>query len=442
MIKDKIHFVFDMLFHLINNPLTMMILFFLILSSKISSFNYDFLSEDFLLDNQNETFENPVIDQDNINFFSEKYPLTTELKNKLAKIKDCYTKQKNCFDIVVPANIDDCDYASEIRYGDMCTPYGWDCHCGNQTINIERNWKHCCLPPSSSNETHCYFKGKNYTVVSSVLARYAVHCEEGEALPILEPCNGKCYNEYQDKDTTSLGWKSQYKCASGNECVPVLWMCQGYALCNNKSDIEACQDLECLHSGDENTLWTDVVRGHKYCSYSRDYNDGEYNAIGREDETDLRLLSKHVSINYELLEECVGFEGNQPGIICNNACRINGLWCRSDYISSCSNGDSEINTNNRKLCSNTSFWSNKSCNTFDKYNEVVLGYGLRCSGQNQHCYNPWYQTINSIYEETTNKPMLYPSLVHPSILLLKFTSYVNCKSILFLYACFHLIILF
>ena len=144
---------------------------------------------------------------------------------------------------------------------------------------------------------------------------------------------------------------------------------------------------------------TDIVRGHTFCSYHD--NDGKYHSLKRDDETNLKILTREESINYTQLEECY-VSGYRPGVMCGNECSVNIHWCRSDLKSSCENGESQFSKNDKNLCGNAKFWSNKTCNMYKSSGEV-FAFGLRCSGKYQHCYHPWYQTENTLYEEIIKK---------------------------------------
>ena len=229
-----------------------------------------------------------------------------------------------------------------------------------------------------------------------------VHCENGTQLRFSEPCNRKCYNEYQERNATPLGNNAMFRCANGHQCVKVSKMCQGTALCGDKSDIEACQDLHCLETMNytKHVLNTEIVRGHTFCSYAHTKNDGQYHSITREDESNLKIRTKQAIINYEELQQCnVSIAG--PGLTCNGKCVPNYSWCRGTTFS-CKNGESKISTNDKNLCKNSTFWKYKSCDIYLDADEIYA-HGLRCSGKYQHCYYPWYQTLNFFYEEIVKK---------------------------------------
>ena len=103
---------------------------------------------------------------------------------------------------------------------------------------------------------------------------------------------------------------------------------------------------------------------HFYCSYGDNQNDGQYDRITRQDEDDLDIRRQKVKIDYSSLTEC--FNGVDPGLNCSSAdetrvCVWNYNWCRWNYSTSCENSEGTFATNNQGLCSNTTFWQNKTC---------------------------------------------------------------------------------
>ena len=85
-------------------------------------------------------------------------------------------------------------------------------------------------------------------------------------------------------------------------------ICRGYARCDDKSDLRACnQELTCVSFinvvSSVSTITSDLVDGHSFCIYSNSRNDGQYDAITREDEDNLDIVSTSaVSLDYTKLE--------------------------------------------------------------------------------------------------------------------------------------------
>ena len=89
-------------------------------------------------------------------------------------------------------------------------------------------------------------------------------------------------------------------------------------------------------------------------------NDGYYDSITREDETNLKIVTKEVKIDYSQLKECsVDYDGKKyNGIICQDTrifaddqfsssnftsrCYDYNLWCRPGARMSCKIGETQI----------------------------------------------------------------------------------------------------
>ena len=144
-------------------------------------------------------------------------------------------------------------------------------------------------------------------------------------------------------------------------------------------------------------LESDLSDEHFYCSYGDNQNNGQYDVITREDEDDLDIRKQKVKIDYSSLIECYN-NGLYPGLNCaQEACVQNYIWCREDKSASCDGNGGTFATNNQGLCSNTTFWQNKTCERFyDDGDKAALGE--RCSGGAQQCIYPWYLSSNYYYE--------------------------------------------
>ena len=296
-----------------------------------------------------------------------------------------------------------CDFTKELQCGDVCTGVRKLCYCGYDHFHVYVDEKHCCLS-SMSNDAQCYLDGDGHG-----------HCSSGSPVPLNQTCNGKCYNDYNQRDTTKLGPVSNFRCNSGDQCVPAMDICQGYSLCEDKSDVTACNaNLTCSRSLDNRrgfkkyALSAEIAPEHHYCRYHFTDNDGLYDSIGREDETNLNVFIKvkhlhyqhyqHLHINYSQLVDCSSEDG-KVGILCGDTCVLNHHWCRHETVFSCGSGEDTFSTWDSSLCGNGTFWRNKSCfQHFSGGNEVAT-FGLRCFGSKQHCYNPWYLTQVDYYEK-------------------------------------------
>ena len=284
---------------------------------------------------------------------------------------------------------DDCDYRGQHRCGDLCIDWRDNCECGNQVFSIVYGDQHCCVPPST--RAQCYKNEFGHAV-----------CPYGTPLSRSQQCNGKCYAEYsQGANTSALSTRSRFRCDNG-QCVRLRFMCRGYALCEDKSDLRACNpELTCVYKGrhvvsNVSTINSDLVKGHSFCTQSSTRNNGEYAYITREDEDNLDIVSNNaVSMDYSKLSYCNTSEG--PGVICGSRCAPNFWWCKKTTANHCNNQNQSFTTKDPHLCRNSTFWNEVSCVQNDKSGAIVA-HGKRCSGAMQHCYYPWYVNSNKHYE--------------------------------------------
>ena len=177
---------------------------------------------------------------------------------------------------------------------------------------------------------------------------------------------------------------NEYLCDDG-QCVERSLMCHGYAACDDKSDLKACTDkIKCSEDYNKTTLESSYR--HTECQTKYDENNGVYDNIGRGDEKDLTRLVQSSPVNYTELQHCT--DEDDPGVMCGESCWRASLWCR-EFSASCSTNTTQFSIKDASLCSNTTFWSNVSCNTYYNSGKVRL-YGKRCFANKQHCYYPWY----------------------------------------------------
>ena len=127
--------------------------------------------------------------------------------------------------------------------------------------------------------------------------------------------------------------------------------------------------------------------------------------ITREDETDLDNLElfNNVIINFTSITEC-NTTRSIPGLMCGNQCSQYNTpcgpclepyeWCRKESPISCGN----FRLNNKQLCSNTTFWTGKTCDLYDLKTRRKEAVGRRCTGASQHCIYPWYTSSLYFYE--------------------------------------------
>ena len=298
--------------------------------------------------------------------------------------------------------VDKCDYSKknegypESQCGDTCTYFKRWCKCGGVKLKTYYGTpNHCCVDDSYG---QCELDGNG-----------DANCQYGRVLNKNETCNNYCFNDYTASEI--IGKYSHFHCGDTNTCVPVYKMCRGYSMCEDRSDVSACNEtLTCVARRgagvgvEQETNRTQMERGlsnnHFYCNYEDFINDGKYNTITREDETDLDIRRQKVRIDFNTsLIPCQYEGGDRPGFRCRDKCWPNYLWCVGDDSYSCNDTEGQFTTNNRALCGNTTVWTNKSCDTFyyDGSNKAKATLGLRCTGVAQHCYYPWYLSSNFYY---------------------------------------------
>ena len=284
-------------------------------------------------------------------------------------------------DIVV-----NCNYTTwppQSRCGDTCIDASTRCICGGETLNTYSGPSHCCVDDSPE-QCNKYSYGDG-------------NCPQGRVLSKTQTCNYQCYNDY--KTLEKIGRDSQFRC--GNTCVPVWKMCRGYSMCEDRSDIRACdENLNCVpYRGftDRNQTEAGLSNKHFYCNYGELRNDGQYNTITREDETDLTVSKQKVSIDFSSVLTPCKYDGYHPGFMCRVFCVSNYNWCRGDRSWSCDVTGTQFTTNNRALCSNSTVWINQTCAKFYGDGDKASP-GRRCSGEVQQCIYPWYLSSNFYYE--------------------------------------------
>ena len=293
-------------------------------------------------------------------------------------------------DIVV-----NCNYTTlpaQTRCGDTCIDYNKFCICGGETLNTYFGPSHCCVEDSMG-QCYKYSHGNG-------------NCPQGRVLSKTQTCNNQCYNDY--KASEKIGGGSQFQCGN-TSCVPAWKMCRGYSMCEDRSDIRACDEtLTCAawRGDDADIILTNksqmkavLSNKHFYCNYGESRNDGQYNTITREDETDLDISKQKVRIDFSsVLTPCTS-KGVRTGYWCGDLCRPNYLWCRGDIDNrlSCDVTGVQFTTNNRALCSNSTVWINKTCDRFYRSGDKA-SLGRRCSGEVQQCIYPWYLSGNYYYE--------------------------------------------
>ena len=243
-----------------------------------------------------------------------------------------------------------------MQCGDVCinARAGVWCYCGEERLSPYDGYDYCCVDLSPDNRTQCLNDRNGHG-----------NCPQGKVLDKYYTCNNHCFNDY--KTSAVVGPESYYHCGD-QTCDQARDMCRGYPLCPDSRDVSECdEDLKCsLQPGvshSKGVLVSDLSVGHYYCDYDIFHNDGHYDTITREDENDLNILSRKVQINYTSITECNSASGlGLPGLMCGEQCVQTRYWCQENLEISCVKYN--FSTSNKQLCSNTTFWSRKSCDTF------------------------------------------------------------------------------
>ena len=289
--------------------------------------------------------------------------------------------------------VDHCNYtasSSQTRCGDVCIAFNVSCICGGEQERLFTNNgpKHCCVDDSPE---QCNIESDGEG-----------NCPNGRVLNKTQTCNDQCFNDYKASEV--IGFDSQFRCGN-TACVPVWLMCRGYSMCEDKSDVRACDEkLTCVVDrgpSDKRNMEAGISSNHFYCDYEKYKNDGIYNTITRKDEDRLDIGEQKVNIDFSsLVIECPDRHGD-TWFKCGGDCRPNYAWCRKDVSHECNatgiHGSQPFTTNNRALCSNATVWINKTCELFNE-NRELASEGRRCTGEAQQCYFPWYLTASDYYE--------------------------------------------
>ena len=183
-------------------------------------------------------------------------------------------------------------------------------------------------------------------------------------------------------------------------------------MCRDKSDLQACNpELTCVSLGgksvsrnsDVSTINSKLVDGHSFCIYGNERNNGQYEAITREDEENLDIVSTStISLDYSKLEHCNTSVGDidsigNPGVKCGSRCMPSYAWCNKGTSAKCDDGVQVFTTRDPGLCRNSTFWRDVSCTLYWDTGDIIA-HGLRCTGELQKCIYPWYLSSKLYYE--------------------------------------------
>ena len=288
---------------------------------------------------------------------------------------------------------DGCYLAEQVRCGDKCAYW---CQCGKvDRFNIQNTDKWCCV----QNSTSCH--GDFNQVV----------CDEGVLQPLSVPCQGQCNDKRSD---SSRGKRAHIMCDRGDQCVKEADMCQGTPLCQDNSDIDNCKSekwkgVPCIN--EKETRCSGFLPGQ--CIPDTLWRDGTFDCWDRSDEKGETVKVPNPDLS-TLLKDCCDGHGQPPGLTCNGICKTFDEWCREEYTSTCPELG-YLTTTDPLVCSNATFWVNKSC-------EILGQEGRRCSsskpgqcfyhhtsvsGLHRSCEDSSDQ-IHPLTDNNTNKPFYCP----------------------------------
>ena len=268
---------------------------------------------------------------------------------------------------------DTCDYSTPARQflcGDICLNNTQPCYCGGQNVTQGGWGKHCCAPASACNGTQWW-----------------ANCSSGEVLSWRSPtpCNttGRCFNDVLTSQNLHYNY-AKYTCQ--DKCIDWDDMCQGVSHC--AGDEEACgPELRCPPGATRHNMSTIPIR---YFCYDDDEfgqikNTGVYELLDRTDEElSVSTVTSGRSINYTALAPCT-FSDGDVGVKCDGGvCLHTAIWCNEKWGKRYCK-DSRVMTTDPRLCSQPTFWQEKSCNY--TYRGHIFP-GVRCTGAIKHCYYP------------------------------------------------------
>ena len=286
---------------------------------------------------------------------------------------------------------DNLDYAFYPLCGDKAMwTQDYICHCGNRTLSgvadLTDGDYYCCVPPSTSEYAQC-----EYTEIDP--KNSDVRCQNGEVKKKTEPCHHNCWNNYTQSG--KLYKTATLYCQDEEFCQPLDQMCSG--VCREEAELCDPDNLRCIGDGYDEGQWdfddyytvkslnTKLGKDHGYCLKIN--NDQVYDHISRADEEKVKGTHQ-LTVNYTWLIECVDEYSGEIGIQCSDECRSQE-WCAGTR-DVCNTTYGIVSLDSPELCRNRHYWnkSNFSCDWNEWFG--LVGVGIRCSGDYQHCYWPWY----------------------------------------------------
>ena len=268
--------------------------------------------------------------------------------------------------------------------GSVCTYPGLACTCGPATLRWNST-EYCCVEPGPGQLcTHTGFDHGD--------ARDPV-CPTGHPVPKSSPCQGVCYNDYHH--SKYLGRDTHIACAGDNNCVRVedkIRMCQGvFGICSEAAE-ECDEQLRCHPDGSLQRM-TSLGGPHFFCSRDSSLNTRTYENIDRSDENLVEnIVLQSAGFSNIAIDNCTKYDGSYPALYCNQDCKANYEWCRSDgFQTTCTTLDNvTLQTDDPLLCGDHQFWRQQHIQYYDQKEWNVLWYGRFCSGTSHHGVHPWY----------------------------------------------------
>ena len=219
----------------------------------------------------------------------------------------------------------------KMRCGNLCTSRKNNCTCGNKTLKLEkfrvyRSW--CCVQESG-----------NCTNTTGDIT-----CPDGKYQDLTMPCFGGC--NYFPEDPNNA-----YR---------------SYKLCD--ANLDSSLNIQ------------------PHCVWESKFGNGEYDCINREDEQPFRKAKKKKQEIPLVTHPSTCNHIYGPGLNCSGylptKCLSYAGWCRPLEPFACPAELGTLLSQDKTLCSNSSFWAGLPCTS-------VLGEGKRCRGENSgQCVYP------------------------------------------------------
>lgn len=209
--------------------------------------------------------------------------------------------------------------------GDLCLPGSNDlCICGNTILRVNSKEYCCSDEPCTLGELQIY---------DFAIQRNGT-CITGKPTLFTKTCHGQCnyHPDHEDRNEYTFSGsgyysRSHYPCKSGDQCVPEDGLCSGAALCQDKSDLLICEDLECVYPLASCSLNQTLQNN---CYNPNTLTDGMYDCLNRFDETDTFIKKTEQTVDYNSLTPCNSTD--RPGLLglnCSHSNDQGASWRKS-----------------------------------------------------------------------------------------------------------------